>query len=110
MNELNSVFELRDEGIWESEKDVNMRELLNDDRRRVVEIGIRAKATLKRHHTPEPITVLCLSGTGAFTAGGEHEDSQRLRPGTLIALDASVEHEVVADTDLHILVSKFKGI
>ena len=108
MSELKSVFELRDETIWETEKDVNVRELLNDENRRLVEIGIKAKATLKRHHTPEPITVLCLSGTGAFTAGGEHEDSQRLHPGTLIALDAAVEHEVVADTDLHILVTKFK--
>lgn len=75
--------------------------------RRIVGVRLRNNAVLSRHHAPVPITVYCVSGNGVFKAGSDLEDSQNLRAGTLITLEAGVEHEVIADPELHILVSKF---
>ena len=77
--------------------------------RRIVEVRLRNNGVLSRHHAAVPITVYCVSGTGIFSAGADLEDSQDLRAGTLITLEAGVEHEVIADPELHILVSKFMG-
>jgi len=89
MKNLNSVFERSDMASEPVEKDITVRELVNDDRRRVIQIMLRAGASLKRHNAPEPITVLCLSGTGAFLAGSELAETQEMQAGTLISLDAS---------------------
>ena len=86
-----------------------LNELFNGPFRRIVEVSLRDGAVLARHHALEPITVYCVSGSGVFTAGTHLEDSHDLRPGTLITLDAGVEHEVSAEPDLHLIVSKFKG-
>jgi len=69
---------------------------------------LRAGASLKRHNAPEPITVLCLWGTGAFLAGSELAETHDMRARTLIALDAAIEHEVAAATNMNILVTRFK--
>jgi len=108
MKNLNSIFELSDMASEPVEKDVTVRELVNDDRRRVIQIMLRAGAGLKRHNAPEPITVLCLWGTGTFLAGSELAERQDMQAGTLIALDAAIEHEVSAATDMSILVTRFK--
>jgi quercetin dioxygenase-like cupin family protein len=88
--------------------DRELNELFNGPRRRIVEVRLRNGAVLARHHAIEPITVMCLSGKGIFTAGSRLESSQDLRPGTLITLEGGVEHEVSAEPDLHLIVSKFK--
>lgn len=75
--------------------------------RRIVEVRLQNGAVLSRHKADVPITVLCLSGSGIFTAGTDLEDSQDLRAGTLITLEAGVEHEVTAAPSLHIIVTKF---
>ncbi len=90
-------------------KDKEMNELFNGPFRRIVEVRLQNNAVLSRHHADVPITVLCLSGTGMFTAGKDLEDSQEFRPGTFITLAAGVEHEVSANPALHILVTKFKA-
>lgn len=77
--------------------------------RRIVEVRLRNGAVLSRHHADVPITVYCVSGNGVFSAGEDLEDKQTLTAGTLITLDASVEHEVTAEPELHILVTKFKA-
>ena len=76
--------------------------------RNILEVT-RNSAVLTKHKAIEPITVLCLSGNGVFRAGAELEDIQVLKPGTLITLEASIEHEVVAQPDLHLIVTKFKS-
>lgn len=73
----------------------------------IVEIMLRDGDVLKRHSAAEPITVLCLSGNGTFRAGPDLSETIPLKAGTLITLDAGVEHEAAAAPDLHLLVSKF---
>jgi quercetin dioxygenase-like cupin family protein len=90
----------------ETDKEVN--ELFNGPFRRIVEVRLRNNAVLSRHKAVEPITVFCLSGAGVFTAGSDLEDSQNMRPGTLITLEGGVEHQVTADGELHLIVTKFK--
>jgi len=92
---------------FETDKQVN--QLFDGTFRRIVEVRLQNNAVLSRHKADVPITVLCLSGSGVFTAGTDLEDSQDLRAGTLITLEAGIEHEVTADPSLHILVTKFTG-
>lgn len=84
-------------------------ELYNGPFRRIVEVQLADGVVLSRHHAVEPITVFCIAGTGVFLAGSYLEESQALQPGTLITLEAGVEHEVRAQTALTLIVSKFKG-
>ena len=92
-----------------SDKDKEVNQLFDGAFRKLVEVRLQNGAVLSRHKANEPITVFCLSGAGVFRAGKDLEDSQILRAGTLITLEAGVEHEVVADPALHILVTKFKS-
>ena len=64
---------------------------------------------LAKHRSAEPITVLCLAGTGTFRAGAELEDSQPLSAGTLITVEGGIDHQVEAEPSLKLLVSKFKN-
>ena len=92
-----------------SGKEVTVREVINDARRRVLEISIRAGGILKRHRASEPITVLCTRGKGRFYAGPNLDESVEIASGSLLALDSEVDHEVTADSDLRILVTRFKS-
>jgi quercetin dioxygenase-like cupin family protein len=90
------------------EKDKSVNELFNGPFRKLVEVRLQNGATLSKHKANEPITVFCVSGNGVFRAGSELDDSQELQAGTLITLEAGVEHEVVAEPELHLIVTKFK--
>ena len=94
----------------DGDKDKVVNELFNGPFRRLIEVRLQNGAVLSKHKAKEPITVFCLSGTGVFLAGKYLEDSQELRAGTLITLEGGVEHEVVADPELHLIVTKFKDI
>lgn len=108
MKHIKLLGELGADADWEHLSDKVVNQLFDGAFRRIVEVRLRNNAVLSRHHAAVPITVYCISGNGIFSAGVSLEDSQDLRPGTLITLEAGVEHEVIADPDLHILVSKFK--
>ncbi len=84
-------------------------EIFNGERRRMVEVKLTNGAVLSRHKSNEPITVLCLSGSGTFRAGSDLEESQKLSPGTLITLEGGIDHDVTAEPAVRILVTKFKG-
>jgi quercetin dioxygenase-like cupin family protein len=103
--ELIKDFDLNGKADFEKDKHVN--EIFNGAFRRIVEVRLQNSAVLSRHKADVPITVFCLSGSGIFTAGKDLEDSQDLRAGTLITLEAGIEHEVTADPSLQILVTKF---
>jgi quercetin dioxygenase-like cupin family protein len=94
--------------ISKSEKAKEVKEIFNGMRRRIVEVKLRKNEMLPKHKAVEPITVLCLAGTGVFRAGKDLEDEQKLEAGTLITLEGGVEHEVVATPALNLLVTKFK--
>lgn len=86
-----------------------MSPLLDDDHCRMVAVALNNGEQLTKHHAAEPISVLCLSGNGIFTAGSDLEESTELMAGTLLTLSAGVEHEVTATPALRILVTKYKA-
>jgi quercetin dioxygenase-like cupin family protein len=108
MKYINALAELGAEFPFGEGRDMEVRELFNGSRRRILDIRLRNSAVLKRHKAAEPITVQCVSGKGTFRAGPELEDSIQFRSGTLITLEPDVEHEAVAAPELHILVTRFK--
>ena len=87
--------------------DKQVKQLFTGPRRKLIEIFLRNGAMLARHQAKEPITVLCLSGSGTFRAGALLEDEQRLIPGTLVTLEPEIDHEVTAEPEIQILVTKF---
>ena len=108
MKHIELLSELGADADGEEAKDKTVNQLYDGTFRRIVAVRLRNGAILSRHHADVPITVYCVSGNGKFNAGAELEDSQDLQTGTLITLEAGVEHEVTADPELHILVTKFK--
>ena len=90
-----------------SEKPKEVKEIFSGARRRLLEITLRDKAMLAKHRAVEPITILCLAGHGTLRAGNDLEDEAKLEAGTLLTLDAAVEHEVVAEPELRLLVTRF---
>jgi quercetin dioxygenase-like cupin family protein len=94
--------------VPQTDKSKDVKEIFIGDRRRMVEVILRDSEKLAKHKAAEPITVLCLSGGGRFYAGAELEESYVLRPGTLLTLEPNIEHEVLAEPAIHILVTKFK--
>jgi len=91
-------------------KDKEVREIYNGARRRMVEVKLRENAVLTKHKASEPISVLCLSGKGVFTAGANLEDRLDLSAGVLLTLEGGIQHEVTAAPEIHLLVTKFKDI
>ncbi len=106
--ELIADFELGEQTAFTKDKEV--REIYNGARRRMIEVKLRDNAVLTKHRSPEPISVLCLSGNGVFTAGANLEDKLDLSAGVLLTLEGGIEHEVTAAPDIHLLVTKFKEI
>lgn len=91
-------------------KDLEVDHLYDGSFGKIVEIRLQNGAVLSRHKADEPITVMCVSGRGVFRAGSDLEDSLEMRAGTLITLEAGVEHEAAANPALHLIVTKFKNI
>jgi quercetin dioxygenase-like cupin family protein len=95
-------------GTSEGEKNKEVKELFSGELRRLVEVKLRNNEILSKHKAAEPITVLCTAGTGTFRAGADLSEEQKLVAGTLITLEGGIEHEVVAEPALNLLVTKFK--
>jgi len=104
--QLVKTFELN--ASFESAKDKEVKVIFNGSRTTLVEIKLSNNEVLTKHRAPEPITIFCLSGKGIFRAGSDLQDEQNLQPGTLITLEADVEHEVIAEPELYLLLTKFK--
>ena len=96
--------------IVPNEKSKVVKKVFDGTRRQIISIELHRNEKLSKHKANEPITVFCLAGNGTFRAGEDLEDEQKLVAGTLLTLEAEVEHEVVAEPDIHILVMKFKGV
>lgn len=92
-----------------AENNIELKELFNGLNRRIVEVKLTENKTLSKHKAAEPITIFCLSGNGTFFAGKDLEEKQTLKSGTLITLEAEIEHAVIAEPEIHILVTKFKN-
>ena len=96
--------------ISDSEKSKEVKKVFDGVRRQLISVILRNDEVLPKHKANEPITVFCLAGSGTFRAGKDLEDEQKLEAGTLITLEAEIEHEVVAEPDIHLLVTKFKDV
>ena len=107
MPHIQHLAELQFDGTISAAEGREANTLLSRAGQRVFEIKLSNEARLAKHSAASPITVLCLGGQGVFRAGDELAEEQPLRPGTLIALDADVAHEVCAEPSLHLLVTKF---
>lgn len=104
--QLIADFDLSETPAGEKTKEV--KELYKGARRQLIEIKLRDNDTLSKHKAAEPITIFCLAGSGTFRAGANLEDEQKLEAGTLITLEAGIEHEATAAPELHLLVTKFR--
>ncbi|MBX3297579.1 MAG: hypothetical protein KF762_17905 [Acidobacteria bacterium] len=109
MNHITEISRLTFGSEPDDGRDLHPEQLFDGPYRRVLQIKMREGAVLKKHKAAEPITVLCLAGNGTFRAGPDLEDSCQLTEGTMITLEAEVEHEAVAESGLHLLVTKFKA-
>ena len=96
--------------IAKSEKSKVVKKVFDGARRQIMSVELYNNEMLSKHKANEPITVFCLAGSGTFRAGKDLEDEQKLVAGTLITLESGVEHEVVAEPEIHILVTKFKEV
>ncbi|MDG3008064.1 cupin domain-containing protein [Paludisphaera mucosa] len=66
-------------------------------------LSLAKGAAIPEHHAPGAITVQCLVGRVAFTAGGTTHD---LRAGSLIHLAPREPHALVGEEDSVVLVTK----
>ena len=96
--------------IRAGEQKKEVKKILESSRRQILSITLRAGEVLAKHKAQEPITVFCLAGRGTFRAGRDLEDAQKLVAGTLIPLEPEIEHEVTAEPEIHILVTKFRNV
>ena len=94
----------------DGEKSKEVKKVFDGVRRQLISVILRNDEVLAKHKANEPITVFCLAGSGTFRAGKDLEDEQKLEAGTLITLEAEIEHEVVAEPEIHLLVTKFKNV
>lgn len=93
--------------ISRSEKSKEVKEIFKGARRHLIEVTLRDNEILAKHKAAEPIPILCLAGGGTFRAGSDSEEEEKLQPGTLLTLESAVEHEVVAEPGLRLLITKF---
>lgn len=108
MKKIKLIEEFDFNGKIQTEKDIEVKELFQGLRRRLVEVKLKENGILKKHKAAEPITIFCVSGNGVFLAGKDLEEKQVLRSGTLITLEPEIEHEVIAEPEIHLLVTKFR--
>ncbi len=106
--ELLANFELNK--IADGEKLKDVKKVFDGTRRQIISVVLRGGEMLSKHKVVEPITVFCLAGSGTFRAGKDLEEEQKLVAGTLLTLEGGIEHEVVAEPEIHILLTKFKDV
>ncbi|HEX8288788.1 MAG TPA: hypothetical protein VF556_12365 [Pyrinomonadaceae bacterium] len=109
MKNIELIKNLKLSEIAESEKNKEVKEIFSGSQRRLIEVKLRNNEILPKHKAAEPITVLCLAGTGVFRAGQGLSEECRLVAGTLITLESGIEHEVAAEPAIDLLVTKFKS-
>lgn len=109
MKNIQHIKDFKEETPVEPASDKSVSQLFDGPFRKIVEVRLRNSAILTKHKADVPITVYCVSGRGIFLAGSDLEDSRDLAAGTLITLESGIEHEVVSDPELVLIVSKFKA-
>lgn len=70
------------------------RTLVKEGPLRLTLIGVQPGAGMHEHVSPGPITIHALDGTIVVNVGGE---AHTLRPGSLMAVEGGVRHDVKSD-------------
>lgn len=109
MKNIELIKEFDFSGEIEAKKDIEVKELFGGLNRRIIEVKLINGSVLAKHKAAEPITVFCLDGKGVFLAGKDLQEKQNLKAGTLITLEAGILHEVIAEPEIHFLITKFKA-
>lgn len=99
--------ELNDELAFQCEKQI--KEIYSEKLYSLIEVNLIKNAKFSKHKAKETITILCLSGNAELSVGKELKEKQVITAGTLIALEAELEHEVFALTNLRLLITKYKS-
>ncbi len=104
---INLIKKLSYDSEFSHSKTLEINLIFDGDRRKILEIEITNGDKLKKHRAIEPITILCLSGKGTFYAGEELEESLELAAGTLITLEPNIQHEIEAQPNIRLLLTKY---
>lgn len=88
----------------DTDKDLTVNMLHSTSSKKIILISLRNGASLSDHAADCPILVLCVSGRGTFEFDGK---TRCIKEGDLINLDARVIHNVKAQNELEILITKF---
>lgn len=77
--------------------------LTTDSEPEMKHLVLQAGASLPAHWSPKQVTLVCLKGTGTFTANG---DTVALQPGSTIVMTPQLTHglQAHADSDCHLLL------
>ena len=94
------VHELHEEASWKNGQ--NTKTLVKYDDLRVLLTVLKAKVRISEHKTEGRISVQIISGHLRMTASGRTFD---LRPGSLLALDSGILHDVEALEDSAFLLT-----
>jgi quercetin dioxygenase-like cupin family protein len=94
------VHELHEEPSWKNGQ--NTKTLVKYDDLRVLLTVLKAKVRISEHKTEGRLSVQILSGHLRMTASGRTFD---LRPGSLLALDSGILHDVEALEDSAFLLT-----
>ncbi|MBI3756348.1 MAG: hypothetical protein HY267_00070 [Deltaproteobacteria bacterium] len=79
--------------------------LFADAWRRLVVIRLRNNAILAAHSAVTPITIQCVLGAGTLNV---EQTQYALTPGVIVPVGAHVEHSVVAEPEIALLVTFFR--
>ena len=80
MKKIESIKNLELGEISPSEKSKEVKEIFKGTRRHIIEVTLRNNGILAKHKAAEPITVLCLAGSGTFRAGAIWKTKKNLKP------------------------------
>lgn len=92
--------------IGEEGKEKQIEPLFDGRRRKLVQITLRKQAVLDAHTAPEPITIQCIAGKGTLLVGDPGQ-AVELTPGVLVTIEPGILHEIRAQSEVSILLTKF---
>lgn len=99
------IEQLKSEITWK-ENDRNTITIFKSDKLRIVLVGLKENAELKKHIAPGFISVQVIKGQMEFTANPEGiQQKAELSVGQMIALQPQIPHKIVAKQETFFLLT-----
>lgn len=99
------ISQLKSEVTWQ-EGDRNTITVFKSDKLRIVLIGLKENAELKKHTAPGFISVQVIKGNIEFIADPDGvQQAANLKPGQMIALQPQIPHQVTAKEETFFLLT-----